>query len=198
MDAAPDDTAPDHTVPEETPPVETQLEETQPEENPPEENPPEENPPEETPPGGLGLDLPTGRLILGDPGELFGDARPLGVALPAGRFPVVAGPDAVRLVLSGGEPVRWGAVPGFATPSGHLCLLDAAALEGFTDLGDEPVDEYELLAERFAERPGAAVEFSGLLVLPAGPEVRAVLLGFGGDGRIRQIVAQIGDCAPMS
>lgn len=49
--------------------------------------------------GGLELDLPTGRLILGDPGELFGDARPLDVALPEGRFPVVAGPDAVRLVF---------------------------------------------------------------------------------------------------
>ena len=144
------------------------------------------------------LDLPTGRLILGDPGELFGDARPLDVALPQGRFPVVAGPDAVRLLFSAQEPVRWDAAPGFATPSGHVCLLDAAALEGFTDLGDEPVDEYELLSERFADRPGAAVEFSGLLVLPAGSEVRAVLLGFGEDGRIRQIVAQIGDFVPVS
>lgn len=148
--------------------------------------------------GGLELDLPTGRLILGDPGELFGDARPLDISLPEGRFPVVAGPDAVRLLLSAGEPVRWGAAPGFATPSGHLCLLDASALEGFTDVGDEPVDEFELLSERFAERPGGAVEFSGLLVLPAGPAVREILLGFGEDGRIRQIVAQIGDSAPVS
>ena len=144
------------------------------------------------------LDLPTGRLILGDPGELFGDSRPLDIALPKGRFPVVAGPDAVRLLLSADEPVCWDTTPGFATPSGHVCLLDAAALEGFTDLGDEPVDEYELLSERFADRPGGAVEYCGLLVLPAGPEVRAVLLGFGEDGRIHQIVAQIGDSAPVS
>lgn len=143
-------------------------------------------------PGGLVLDLPTGRLIVGDPGELFGDARPLDVVLPEGRFPVVAGPGSVRLVLSEGEPVRWESAPGFATPSGHLCLLDAAALKSFTDLGDEPVDEYELLAERFAERPGGAVEFSGLVVLPAAPGVRAVRLGFGGDGRIHQVMAEIG------
>jgi len=159
---------------------------------------PDDTEPQATVPVGLELDLPTGRLILGDPGELFGDARPLDVALPLGRFPVVAAPDAVRLVLCADEPVRWDSAPGFATPSGHLCLLDAAALEGFTDLGDEPVDEYELLSERFAERPGGAVEFCGLLVLPAGTAVRAILLGFGGDGRIRQIVAQIGDCAPVS
>ncbi|HEU5333487.1 MAG TPA: hypothetical protein VFU73_11990 [Actinocrinis sp.] len=60
------------------------------------------------------------------------------------------------------------------------------------------MDGYGLLAERFAQHPGGAVEFSGLLVLPAGSEVRVVLLGFGADGRIRQIAAQIGDCAPMS
>ena len=101
-------------------------------------------------------------------------------------------------MLSADEPVRWDAAPGFATPSGHVCLLDAAAPAGLTGLGDELVDECELLSERFAERPGEAVEFSGPLVLPARPEVRAVLLGFGADGRIRQIVAEIGDSAPVS
>ncbi len=92
------------------------------------------------------LALPTGQLIVGDPSALFGDAKPLGLVLPPGHYPVSARADGFELSLGGGEPVRWAdAAPGFDTPSGYVCLLDAAALEQFTDLGDEPVDEYELL-----------------------------------------------------
>jgi hypothetical protein len=143
------------------------------------------------------LDLPTGRLIVGDPSTLFGDARPLDATLPAGRFPVLAEPGRVRVLLSSAEPVRWESASGFATPSGHVCLLDAAALEGFTGLGDEPVDEFELLTEALADSPGGAVAYGGLVVLPAGPAVRAVLLGYGGDGRIQRIVTEFGDYAPV-
>ena len=140
------------------------------------------------------LALPTGRLIIGDPSVLFGDAKPLGPPLPAGDHPVSVGPRGLELSLGEGEPDRWDTVaPGFDTPSGHLCLLDESALKEFTDLGDEPVDEYELLTERLRERPGEPVEFRGLLVFPAaGPvrAVRAVRAGCDRNGRCTRITAQ--------
>jgi hypothetical protein len=136
------------------------------------------------------LELPTGRLIVGDPGELFGDARPLDLALTPGSYPVSVGPGGFELRLADAEPARWTeAAPGFDTPSGHVCLLDAAALGRFTDLGDEPVDEYELLAERFLDRPGRPVEFSGLVVIPAGPRIGAVRAGYDGAGRLARLAA---------
>jgi hypothetical protein len=137
------------------------------------------------------LDLPTGRLIVGDPGTLFGDAAPLAPALPPGGHPVRADAAGFELLLAAGEPVRWEtAGPGFATPSGYVCLLDAAALDEFTGLGDEPVDEYELLAERLADAPGRPVAFSGLLALPAAAQVRALRAGYDTDGRLVRITAR--------
>ena len=141
------------------------------------------------------LELPTGRLIVGDPGTLFGDAAPLDLELPPGRWPVAATARGIErryeLRLGTAAPVRWAeAGPGFATPSGHLCLLDAAALEQFTDLGDEPVDEYELLAEQLAAHPGEPVTYRGLLVLPAANAVHSVRAGYDGEGRVIRVVAR--------
>jgi hypothetical protein len=136
------------------------------------------------------LDLPTGRLIVGDPAALFGDARPLDLDLPPGRHPVRAWAGGFELLLATAEPADWQtAVPGFGTPSGHVCLLDEAALSRFTDLGDEPVDEYELLAERMAGQPDEPVEFRGLLVLPAGEALRTVRVGRDERGRPVRLAA---------
>ncbi len=136
------------------------------------------------------LDLPTGRLIVGDPGQLYGDATPLGVRFAPGSYPVTAGPSGFELRLAQDEPVRWfEAAPAFATPSGHVCLLDASALGEFTDLGDEPVDEYELLAERFADRPDGPVSFCGLVVFPAGRAAGPLRAGCDRSGRCTRITA---------
>lgn len=136
------------------------------------------------------LALPTGQLIIGDPSALFGDAKPLGFALPPGDYPVSASAEGFELNLGDGEPVRWtNAAPGFDTPSGYVCLLDAAALEEFTDLGDEPVDEYELLTEQLRANPGEPIEFAGLLVLPAGRQVRALRVGFDDADRLTRLAA---------
>ena len=136
------------------------------------------------------LALPTGQLIVGDPSALFGDAKPLELGLPPGEYPVVAAVDGFELAVGDGEPVRWADVaPGFDTPSGYVCLLDAAALEEFTDLGDEPVDEFELLTERLRAQPGEPIEFSGLLVLPASRRVRALRAGFDGTDRLTRLAA---------
>lgn len=138
------------------------------------------------------LALPTGQLIVGDPSVLFGDAKPLGLALPPGDYPVSASAKGFELIIGDGEPapVRWtDAAPGFDTPSGYVCLLDAAALEEFTDLGDEPVDEYELLTERLRAHPGEPVEFSGLLVLPAGRQVRTLRAGYDDADRLTRLAA---------
>jgi|SRR5882757_4883601 len=136
------------------------------------------------------LELPTGRLIVGDPGELFGDAEPLDLHLPPGRYPVTVGAAGFEVLLGTAEPTRWADVaPGFATPSGSVCLLDAAALEQFTDLGDEPVDEYELLTERLIGHPGEPVEYSGLLVLPAQRGVRALRAGYDRAGGLVRVAA---------
>ena len=136
------------------------------------------------------LALPTGRLIVGDPSTLFGDAKPLDLVLPPGDYPISATADGFELTLGDGEPVRWtDAAPGFDTPSGYVCLLDSAALEQFTDLGDEPVDEYELLAEMLRSRAGEQVEFSGLVVLPARRHVRTLRAGYDLTGRLTRLAA---------
>jgi hypothetical protein len=97
----------------------------------------------------LELDLPTGALIAGDAATVFADARPLVEGLPTGRFPArLEGAD-LEVLLAEAEPVAWSELAAFATPSGYAALLDAAALAEYTDLGDEPVDEFELLSERF-------------------------------------------------
>ncbi len=153
------------------------------------------------------LALPTGRLIIGDPSALFGDAKPLDVALPSGEYQVAADASGLELRLADADayagaaevnaqadadPVRWQSVaPGFDTPSGFVCVLDESALTEFTDLGDEPVDEYELLTERLREHPGEPVEFCGLVVFPIGAtRVRALRAGRDRTGRCTRIAAE--------
>jgi hypothetical protein len=97
----------------------------------------------------LELDLPTGALIAGDAAAVFADARPLVDGLPTGTFPVRATADGLEVRLGAAEPAGWSEPLRLATPSGYAALLDAAALAEYTELGDEPVDEFELLAERF-------------------------------------------------
>jgi hypothetical protein len=152
------------------------------------------------------LKLPTGRLIAADPSVLYGDARPLAAGLPPGEFTVASGPETVEIRVyspaagsepgsdaqSEAQPSRWERRPGFPTPSGRLALLDAQALEEFTDLGDEPVDEYELLAERLADSPGGPVEFGGLLVVPCPAGVGAVRLGYAASGRLVCVIMERG------
>lgn len=100
----------------------------------------------------LELALPTGALIAGDAAHLFADARPCLDGLPRGSFPVRAGADGLEVVLTDASPVSWTRRQVRPTPSGYAALLDASALADYTDLGDEPVDEFELLVEQLADR----------------------------------------------
>jgi hypothetical protein len=113
------------------------------------------------------LALTTGRLIIGDPATLFADAKPLPLPLPRGQHPVYWTPDRVQVRFTEQRPEYWVRCPGFSSVSGLGCLLDADALASFTDLGDEPVDEYELLVERFAVGGAGLVAFGGLTVFAA-------------------------------
>jgi hypothetical protein len=138
------------------------------------------------------LPLPTGRVIIADPSALFGDAKPLDLTLPPGQYPVLSGAHGLELRLTEAEPERWEAIAlGFAAPSEHVCLLDKCALEDFTDLGDEPVDEYELLTEKLRAQPGGVVLFRGLVVFPGVSRVRTVRAGYDRAGRCSRIVAEV-------
>jgi len=121
----------------------------------------------ETAPETATLTLTSGRLIIGDPATLFADAKPLPLTLPRGTFPVSWTPERVQLRLTEQRPQYWVRRPGFTCVSGLGCLLDAEALASFTDLGDEPVDEYELLVERFAVGGAGLVGYGGLTVFAA-------------------------------
>jgi hypothetical protein len=133
----------------------------------------------------LELDLPTGALIAGDAATVFADARPLVEGLPTGRFQArLAGAD-LEVRLAEAEPVDWSELPAFATPSGYAALLDAASLAEYTDLGDEPVDEFELLAERFGG--GAAARFQDVLALRGNTGTAAVRFGRDADGAVCRI-----------
>ena len=152
----------------------------------------------------LELDLPTGALIAGDAATVFADARPLVEGLPTGRFPArLEGAD-LEVRLAEAEPVGWSELPAFATPSGYAALLDAAALAEYTDLGDEPVDEFELLSERFggsnghdshgesdavgeSVTDGAAAVFRDVLALRGGTGSAVLRLGRDADGRVCRI-----------
>jgi hypothetical protein len=98
----------------------------------------------------LELALPTGALIAGDAATVFADARPCLDGLPRGSFPVHAVADGLEVLLADAEPVTWTRRQVRSTPSGYAALLDASALADYTDLGDEPVDEFELLVEQLA------------------------------------------------
>lgn len=114
----------------------------------------------------LELALPTGALIAGDAATVFADARPCLRNLPRGAFPVHVAADRLDVQLAEAEPSSWTGRQIRPTPSGYAALLDAGALAQYTDLGDEPVDEFELLAERLAEAPAAvkpAVLWRGVL-----------------------------------
>lgn len=147
------------------------------------------------------LELPTGRLIVADPSALFGDAKPVDLVLPPGRYPVVASESGLELRLVGADSDESNGVdaeserrrpvaPGFDTPSGYVCLLDESALEEFTELGDEPVDEYELLTEKLSAQPGRAVGFGGLIVFPVARKVRALRAGYDRTGRCTRVTAE--------
>lgn len=100
----------------------------------------------------LELALPTGALIAGDAATVFADARPCLDGLPHGTFPVRAEADGIEVLLADAVPVTWTRRQIRSTPSGYAALLDASALAEYTDLGDEPVDEFELLIEQLADR----------------------------------------------
>lgn len=132
----------------------------------------------------LELDLPTGALIVGDAASVFADARPLVDGLPVGTFPACVVGAALEVRLSAAEPVEWAEIARLAVPSGYAALLDAAALAAYTDLGDEPVDEFELLAERFGDGAGArdvAARFQDVLALRGAGA--AAVLKVGRDAR---------------
>ncbi len=127
------------------------------------------------------LELPSGRLIIGDPSALFGDARPVDVALPTGAFPIAVTDTGaeVRFAVADAAALTWTRVAGVPISSGYVALLDQTALEAFSELGDEPVDEFELLSERLNEAPGRLLAYEGLVVLPvpadASPDSAGVL-----------------------
>jgi hypothetical protein len=137
------------------------------------------------------LELATGKLIAGDPATLYADAHPLATTLPRGSFPVLWTPGLVRVEFAAEPPTSWVDHPGFRTGSGYGCLLDADALAEFTGLGDEPVDEYELLAERFAGSAPAdpardgLVAFRGLIAFAAPGGAGAVRIGCAGPRIVR-------------
>jgi len=133
----------------------------------------------------LQLELPTGALIAGDAAAVFADARPLVEGLPTGCFPVTSGDGGLDVRLTGADPVEWTELAALPTPSGYAALLDAAALAEYTDLGDEPVDEFELLAERFGD--GDAAVFQGVLALRGGSAQARLRLGRDETGVICRI-----------
>ena len=134
----------------------------------------------------LQLELPTGALIAGDAAALFADARPILAGLPTGCFPATAGDGGLEVRLTEAEPVAWTESAVLRTPSGYAALLDAAALAEYTDLGDEPVDEFELLSERF--EGGDVARFQGVLAVRSGTGHVSLRLGRDESGAVSRIV----------
>lgn len=128
----------------------------------------------------LELALPTGALIAGDAAAVFADARPCLEGLPRGSFPVRAAPDGLEVLLADAATAGWTRRQVRPTPSGYAALLDVRALAAYTDLGDEPVDEFELLVEQLAHR-GASV-FRGVLGARTGAEACVLELGLDAAG----------------
>lgn len=136
----------------------------------------------------LQLELPTGALIAGDAAALFADARPILKGLPTGCFPATAAAGGLEVRLTEAEPVERTEFAVLATPSGYAALLDAAALAEYTDLGDEPVDEFELLSELFADADAA--RFQGVLAVRGGSAQAILGLGRDASGAISRITLQ--------
>ena len=150
----------------------------------------------------LHLALPTGALIAGDAAALFADARPLVDGLPTGCFPATPVRGGLEVLLTDAEPVEWSEVAVLSTPSGYVALLDAEALAEYTDLGDEPVDEFELLSERFARSgssgeggrngiAGDAAQFQGVLAVRGGSGTARLSLGRDSAGVICRIAVRL-------
>ena len=136
----------------------------------------------------LQLELPTGALIAGDAAALFADARPLLEGLPTGSFPATAGEHGLEVRLTPAEPVSWAESAELLTPSGYVALLDAAALAEYTDLGDEPVDEFELLSELFDD--GDVARFQGVLAVRSGTGHVSLRIGRDGAGVVSRIALE--------
>jgi hypothetical protein len=145
----------------------------------------------------LQLALPTGALIAGDAAALFADARPVVDGLPTGCFPAVPVPGGLEVRLTEAEPVEWSEAAVLSTPSGYAALMDVDALAAYTDLGDEPVDEFELLSERFdggagsgegdGQNQGDVAQFQGVLALRGGSGKVRLSLGRDSAGVICRI-----------
>ena len=133
----------------------------------------------------LQLELPTGALIAGDAAALFADALPLIEGLPTGGFPATRVSGGLEVRLTDAGVVEWAELAELTTPSGYAALLDAAALAEYTDLGDEPVDEFELLSERFED--GDAVLFQGMLAVRGGTGKARLSVGRDASGVISRI-----------
>ena len=134
----------------------------------------------------LQLELPTGALIAGDAAALFADARPILEDLPTGCFPATSLEGGLEVRLTEAEPIEWTDVAELSTPSGFAALLDGAALADYTDLGDEPVDEFELLSERFEDGDAAAL-FQGVLAVRGGSGQAFLRVGRDASGSISRI-----------
>ena len=142
----------------------------------------------------LEFDLPTGALIAGDAAAVFADARPLVDGLPTGTFAARAVDGRLEVRLGETEPVAWSEQARLPIPSGYAALLDAAALAEYTDLGDEPVDEFELLAARFGTQDVA--RFQDVIAL-RGAGASAVLgLGRDAAGAVCRITLTFDAAAP--
>jgi hypothetical protein len=128
----------------------------------------------------LELALPTGALIAGDAATVFADARACLDELPRGTFPVRATADGIEVVLADTAPAMWTRRQARPTPSGYAALLDASALAEYTDLGDEPVDEFELLVEQLADRE--LTVFRDVLGARTGKRECVLELALDGDG----------------
>jgi hypothetical protein len=125
----------------------------------------------ETRPAGV-LQLPTGRLVAGDPALIGLRTVPFAGAVPPGRFPVtiagftwrneflVAGcrvtvrdePATVweEALLEGEEPSTAGTYHPIGVDTGRIALLDAAAVPGLAALRDDAWED-------FLDRPAAEV-----------------------------------------
>jgi hypothetical protein len=146
-------------------------------------------------------------LVYGD-AEPFSRAVPRGafpvtlsvahVAHPAGdgTRAVEERVNAAMIRFADDRPVRWELavldgedaaslgereVFGYPVESGFGCFIDADSLGAYTDLGDEPVDEFELLLEALPDSVERTCTWAGLPLAAEGVE-HAVTFGDAGVG----------------